>query len=276
MNRIVGIVLVRNENRFVRQAVVNVLEFCDELILCDHNSTDGTAEILKDLAAQFPHVQFHAISHPSQSHDLLKPFAGTNTWVFGVDGDEIYDPARLGGFRQQLLAGDFDRIWRMKGSVLHCTSLHSDRTSAAGHMAPPSRSITKLYNFSAISSWDGDTVERLHGGTVGFQNGFSDGMKKNFQESMQWEESPLRCLHLCFLPRSSLDSTDKELSVRENIMEIYRGGFFSPMRRLINRLMNRKTISRWKQDHYRRGPVETVDARPFFISLDKMGKTPKS
>jgi len=261
--QIVGIVLVRDEDIFVGQAVRNIASFCDALILCDHGSTDGTAAILDDLACSLPHAAVHRLDHPSESHDLLKGFACTRTWVFGVDGDELYDPRRLQEFRSRLLAGEFDRIWRMKGNVLHCTSLAADRSTATGHLAPPSRSITKLYNFGAIASWDGDTVERLHGGTIRFQHGFDDGMKKNLQEELGWDESPLRCLHTCFLPRSSRDATRAGTGVRENIMEIYRGGIGGVLRRFANRILRRQD-SRWKKDFYRRGPAETVDARPFF------------
>ncbi|MFA7342786.1 MAG: glycosyltransferase family 2 protein [Terrimicrobiaceae bacterium] len=261
--KIVGIVLVRNEDLFVGQAVKNIAGFCDSLILCDHGSTDGTAEILGGLARSLPHAAVHRLAHPSGSHDLLKAFAGTRTWVFGVDGDEIYDPGRLQNFRPRLLAGEFDRVWRMKGNVLHCTALARDRSSATGHPAPPSRSITKLYNFGAIVSWDGDTVERLHGGTIRFQPGFDDSMKKNFQEETGWEESPLRCLHTCFLPRSTHDASRGGVAVRRNIMEIYRGGIAGTVRRFACRLL-RRPDSQWKKDFYRRGPQETVDARAFF------------
>ncbi len=102
----------------------------------------------------------------------------------------------------------------------------------------------------------------LHGGTVHFQPGFDDNRKRNLQEELPWEDSPLRCLHLCFLPRSSLEKPGG--AVRENIMEIYRGGLFGTLRRLGNRLLGRATTSRWKHDHYCRGPLLTVDTKPFF------------
>ncbi|MEI8311561.1 MAG: hypothetical protein WCH98_12475, partial [Verrucomicrobiota bacterium] len=100
-------------------------------------------------------------------------------------------------------------------------------------------------------------------GTIRFQPGFDDRMKKNFQEELGWDESPLRCLHTCFLPRSSHDATGAGTGVRENIMEIYRGGIGGALRRFANRILHRQD-SRWKKDFYRRGPAETVDARPFF------------
>lgn len=259
---ITGIILVRNEERFVARAVSNIAGFCDRLILCDNRSTDRTPEILREISRSLPHAEYHHIGHPRESHDLLKPFIGTRTWVFGVDGDEIYDPAGLGVFRERLLAGEFDALWRMKGNVLHCLELEAGR--ARGHAAPPSRSITKLYNFAAIASWDGDTVERLHGGTIRFHPGWDDCKKRNLQDELDWDASPLRCLHLCFLPRSSLE---KEFApVRENIMEIHRGGLGGKLHRLVNRMLGRGAPSRWKQNHYCRGPLLTVDAGPFFPS----------
>ena len=90
---------------------------------------------------------------------------------------------------------------------------------------------------------------------IQFKPGFDDGSKRNLQEDTSWDDSPLRCLHLCFLPRSSADTG----AVRENIMEIYRGGL---LRRLLRPFQKENT--NWKREHYRQGPVVTVDTRPFF------------
>lgn len=260
--RIVGIVLVRNEDRFVRRAVENISAFCDEILLCDHGSTDRTPEILREISGTGGRFSFHALRHPSESHDLLQKYVGTPTWVFGVDGDEIYDPARLVAFRARLLDGEFEDVWRMKGNVLHCTELDADRGVASGYLAAPSRSITKLYNLGAIERWDGDTVERLHGGTIRFRPGFDDAKKRNFQETLSWEETPLRCLHLCFLRRSSLE--EGRAPVRENIMEIYRGSLWQRWSAALRRLVGGRSASRWKTDHYRRGDLVTKDVGVFF------------
>ena len=135
MTRITGIVLVKNEDRFVRRAVQNILGFCDEILLVDNGSIDGTLGILRQLAADCDKVRFHAISHPSESHDLLKPHAGSDTWVFAVDGDEIYDPRGLENFRRMVLKGDFQTHWMVLGNVLHCDQI--DQGKARGWLAPP-------------------------------------------------------------------------------------------------------------------------------------------
>ncbi len=261
--RIVGIVLVHNEDLNVERAVRNISAFCDCLILCDHESKDGTPAILERLARDFSHVELHRITHPSQSHNLLLKYAGTRTWIFAVDGDEIYDPERLASFRQRLLSGEFDSIWRMKGNVMHCTSVSSDLSTASGYMSPPSRSMTKLYNFGAIDSWDGKILERLHGGTIRFKEGFHDLIKINFHESFAWDETPLRCLHLCFLSRSSREGEGPE-SQRENIQEIYGGGIVGKIRRFASSILLDQKPPLWKQEYYRRGPIETIDCRCFF------------
>ena len=42
VSEIIGIALVRNEDIFVERALRNTIDFCDRLIVADHQSTDGT------------------------------------------------------------------------------------------------------------------------------------------------------------------------------------------------------------------------------------------
>lgn len=259
---IVGMVLARNEERFIETAVRNAAGFCDRMLLCDHRSSDGTPGILRGLSAQLPSAEFHALGDPRESHDLLKPLCGSGTWVFAVDGDEIYDPAGLARLRLRIEAGGFDRVWTLFGNVLNVTRLAEDFSSASGHLAPPCRSMTKLYNFAAISSWNGNCPERLHGGDPVFRPGFAATDRRYLHEEIPWEESDFRCLHLCFLPRSSVDAT----RVRRNIMETHGSGWRDRVRFALGRLLwGGREASRWKQERYRRGPEVTVDASPFFL-----------
>lgn len=259
--RIIGIVLARNEDLFVARAVRNAAGFCDEWILCDHGSTDRTAAVFSELASEFSNARVHQISHPRESHDLLKPFCETSTWVFGVDGDEIYDPAGLRRLRERILSGEFANHWMLLGNVLHVTALAEDRMTATGHLSPPCRSMTKLYNFVAIESWEGNCVERLHGGTPVFREGFSANLRRNLHEEMDWDASDFRCLHLCFLPRSSRKD---HRGARLNIMETHGA---PRLRRWMNAVRARcgfLSSTSWKEQKYMRGPEVTVDARPFF------------
>ena len=263
MTRVVGISLVKNEDLFVEQALRNVLGFCDELILADNGSRDGTRVILERLAAEQPEkVRVHEVAHPSESHDLISGYAGEDVWVLGVDGDELYDPARLREFRHTLLAGDLDEWWLVRGNALHCDELAQDRTTAAGWLSPPAPSMTKLHNFRLIESWDGLHPERLHG-TAGLR--FKESASNRKYELMReysWDESPFRCLHLCFLARSS---RERKAQARRNIPDM------NAPRRLplrvwarLRELVGAPGQSPWKLEHYRQGERRRVSAAEFF------------
>ena len=126
MIRIVGSVLVRNEDIFVERALLNIVDFCDEILVQDHQSTDHTPAILAGLARRFPKIQVRSVCHPSESSAAIAHLVSTPTWIFGVDGDEIYDPAGLARLRRELLAGQYEAWWAIFGNVLHCTKIEHD------------------------------------------------------------------------------------------------------------------------------------------------------
>jgi len=264
--QIVGIVLVRNEDVYVEQAIRNIACFCDRIHAVDHVSTDRTWEVLRALAKDYDHLEVHRVRHAGKSHELVEPYAGSDTWVFGVDGDELYDPSRLEGFREELLGGGYARAFKVASNVLNCVELDRDRRTATGYLSPPSRSITKLYNFAALESWQGDGAERLHGGTLAFRNGYDERAVDNIGERLTWDETPLRCLHACFLQRSSSDPEQGgEPSGRPILEETamqdrsWRGALKRRLRR-----RSPPQISAWKREKYMRGELVTVDASPFF------------
>ena len=103
--RIVGIMLVRDEDHFVERALRNALEFCDAIHVADHQSTDRTPQILAALAAETSKIDVRGIREPRESNELLQPYVSTPTWIFGIDGDELYDPSGLATLREDLVAG---------------------------------------------------------------------------------------------------------------------------------------------------------------------------
>lgn len=259
---VVGILLVKDEDLFVERAVRNVIGVCDRFIAVDNGSKDGTAEILIRLQAQFPEkISLHQASHPRLSHELIEPFAGTNTWVFGVDGDEIYDPEGLARMRMRLESGEFDRDWCLFGNVLNVRKLDEAKCVVEGHLSPPCRSMTKLYNFNAIYAWKGPCHERLHGGRVIFREGYHERLRRNLHEEVSWEESDFRCLHLCFIRRSSLEPDAPK--PRRNIMDYYAWSFTKIVRSAVDFLLRRPPIDS-KEYRYGRGPLVTRPANPFF------------
>jgi hypothetical protein len=259
--KIVGIVLVHNEDIFVENAIRNVTAFCDRIHALDHVSNDATWDVLRRLAHEYDHLDVRRVTHARDSHKLVERYAGTPTWVFGVDGDELYDPERLKTFRADVFAGFYDHAFKVASNVVNCVDVDREQLTATGYPSPPSRSITKLYNFAALESWRGDGAERLHGGEPVFRPGHDEQSVDNIGERMTWEETPLRCLHMCFLRRSSLDRGPTVRPILEETTLHDR-----TLRGALKRKLRRRQIPResaWKREKYMRGELVTVDAGPF-------------
>jgi len=260
---ILGLTLVRNEDIFVERAIRNIIQFCDRLIVADHQSTDQTPALVAGLAAEFPHkLEVVRIASARESHSLVTRYAGSPTWIFAVDGDEIYDPAGLARLRDEILAGRYDEWWVMFGNVLNCVAIDHAANTATGYLAPPCRSMTKLYNFRLIERWDGAYTHVLANGRVHFKPGYDATRRLNLHEQLSWEQSHYRCLHTCFMRRSSNDP--EGATSRPNVSESVRGGTINWLRKTGQRLSGRAQTSGWKLEKYARGPLVTVDAAAFF------------
>ncbi len=259
---IVGAVLVRNEDIYVERAIRNAAAFCDVIHVADNGSTDGTWEILLGLERELPHVDVQCVADVRDSQSLIERYAGTDTWIFGVDGDELYDPAGLVRLGAELREGMYRDRWRIKSNVLNCVALDPVAGTATGYLAPPSRPMTKLFNFAAVERWDGPAVQLLHGGTRVFRPGYANDTSENVGDRLDWETSYFRCLHCCFVPRSSRDRVDRAAAGRLSAVEEHELGSW---RGALRRRTLRRTppASSWKNEKYRCGPVVTVDATPF-------------
>lgn len=261
--KIVGIMLVRDEDRFVEWAIRNAIDFCDEFFVCDHESQDETTVILGRLTREYGRkLVVRRCRDSGESHRMIQARAGTATWVFGVDGDEIYDPAGLARLRARLAAGEFDAWWAVFGNVLNVKRLDLAGGEAAGHLAPPCRSMTKLYNFAAIDAWEGKIVERLHGGEIRFRPGFDASRRLNLSDQTAWAHADFRCLHLCFLDRSSRQAPGA--GPRRNIMDRHAWSLGKLLARLRAFATGRRAED-WKEQKYARGPLvtESIAAFPF-------------
>lgn len=259
--KIVGICLVRNDDRFLDQVIRNVIDFCDELYITDHRSTDRTSEIANRWVDEHEHVFYQSINHPSESHEVIRRYAGEDVWIFGVDGDELYEKTVLAKFKSRLLSGEFENTWQILGKVLHCNHLEKDFSKASGYLARPSRSMTKLYNFSRIDDWGGECSERLHHGDIVFKEGVT-GNKDSSESEKDWEEADFRCLHTVFMRRSSLQS-EQSINARPNIAEKNAFSKFQKIRYLLLKSLGLEPESKTK-DTYMRGPLVQKDVADFF------------
>jgi hypothetical protein len=266
-SRIIGIVLVRNEDLFIELALNNILEFCDSIIVADNCSTDSTSTILQRLAAKHRKIDYHLIDEISISHELIKDYAGKKVWIFGVDGDEIYDPAGLTALREEMLAGKYEQSWMIFGNVLNCLELDRKKKVARGYLAPPCRSMTKLYNFNAIDSWETSSGERLHGGAVTFKDGYDGSMRLALHEMVPWEEATFRCLHMCFLQRSSLQKMSQgKFLPRPNPADIMSRTVVQRAAAMVKGWLGipDRGKEEWKIEKFTRGDLAEKDVSSFF------------
>jgi hypothetical protein len=262
--KVVGVSLVRNEDRFIRRALLNVAGFCDRILVADHLSRDHTPTILEELSRELDHLEVRRIRHAAESHALVAPFFGSDTWILSVDGDELYDPERLGRLRASLESGEYDDVFRLRPAALHCDVLEQDDNVAAGYLSPPSRPLLGLFNGGALRSWSNVRGERLHGGELVFEPGFDLDSWRHLGMDEGWEASSFRCLHVCFLRRSSSDPEGHRGRPNLNETGAYRGGFLGRLERLARYGRGRVSgESAWKSDKYRRGEYVRIDAAPF-------------
>jgi glycosyltransferase involved in cell wall biosynthesis len=263
MTRIVGSILVRNEDVFVGRAVLNILDFCDEILVQDHQSADRTREILDDLARRFSKIKVETVSHPHASSVAIEHLADTPAWIFGVDGDEIYDPAGLARMRRELLSGMYDDWWAVFGNVLHCTSVDMAAARATGYLTPPSKSMTKLYNYRMLRRVDPKARLRLAGRNDIFHDPAMRLRRLNLHERHPWEEGWFRCLHTCFVPRSTLD--EPCATARDNVSDNF--NWLRRWKNRVRRVLGLSAETPYKLEKYRRGEPVTLHVPEFFPEM---------
>lgn len=194
--KIVAICLIKNEDLYIERVLKNIIDFSDEIIVLDNMSSDKTFEIVRKLSQKYKKIRLFKIKDAFLSHKFIEKYANTNTWIFGVDGDEIYDPDGLLRLREEILTGKYQKKWRIWGNSLNCEELDLKTKIAKGYLSPPSRLMTKLYNFSILKSWKEDYAQRLHGTNLIFKKGFNKSLEENIPY--------FKVLHLCFVNRTSL------------------------------------------------------------------------
>jgi len=264
--QIIGIVLVRNEDIFLERAIRNISEFCDKIIITDHESEDKTPEIARNLAKNDSRISYKRIAHPKESHEVIEQFAGTDTWIFAVDGDEIYDPEGLMRFRKTLTAGSYDNAWCIKGNVLNCTSIDYTGKTARGYLSPPTRSMTKLFNFSIINRWT-DCPQRIHAGNLEFKKHIAEPLTLELFKTVPWENADFRCLHTAFMQRSSLEKRTLTNS-RPNPSETLSAAKARNNKayiRFIRKYLKSFVRLDWKNKKYKDGPLVEKDISVFLL-----------
>ena len=116
-----AIVITRNEAANIGECL-DSLAFCDERIVVDCGSTDGTAEVARDKGAL---VEFHEWrGFGAQKNHALA--LATGTWVLSIDADERVTPELAAAIREAVAMGDAD-AWEFPrlSSFCHRQMRHS-------------------------------------------------------------------------------------------------------------------------------------------------------
>ncbi len=103
MPRLSAIIITRNEAANIGPCL-DALAFCDERIVVEDGSTDGTAEIARAHGARVE-------SHPFEGFGAQKGYAlalATGEWVLSVDADERIEPALAQEIRAAIESGAAD------------------------------------------------------------------------------------------------------------------------------------------------------------------------
>lgn len=210
--KIVGICLIKNEDLYIKTVIRNVVHFCDELLVLDNYSTDNTFAIINQLKEEYSSIRVFQVKNTSDTHSFVEPYVGTNTWIFRVDGDEVYDVNGLNRLRKEIINGAYKDWFNITSSTIHVDKVYPQIQKVSGYEAR----MSALSNFSLLKEWHETGVERLHGVHKVFKNNFDiSKMKLIISGTENFKTSYLRCLHLCFIRRSSLSKETSRINPSE-------------------------------------------------------------
>ncbi len=111
---------VRNEENFVREALLSVLPLAEKILVYDTGSTDATLDKIRSIQSDKIEIVEKAPSDPigimEYRNEMIE--ATETEWFFLVDGDEIYPPESILGI-QDAIKGVPDSISRIVISRTH-------------------------------------------------------------------------------------------------------------------------------------------------------------
>lgn len=119
MPRLTAIIITKNEAHNIAACLAG-LTFCDERIVVDSDSSDGTARIAQENGAR-------VLAHTFEGFGPQKNFAlsqATGDWVLSIDSDERVDPALAREIQDAITspradAYEIPRVSRFLGREMH-------------------------------------------------------------------------------------------------------------------------------------------------------------
>jgi glycosyltransferase involved in cell wall biosynthesis len=98
MARISGVVIALNEEHQLHYALATLLPWCDEVIVVDQHSEDGTARIAEEMGAVVhQHDRTGGIADPARRFAVSK---ASGDWILILDADEMVPPSLAAHLRE--------------------------------------------------------------------------------------------------------------------------------------------------------------------------------
>ena len=132
--KISGCILVKNEEEQVREALLDLLSICDEVVVTDHGSTDSTIQIVKEMGVRIAFCPKEYTFSKARNFSLAQ---GKYDWKFFIDADE-----RLG----KKLKKGLRKIDKEKGSIYRIHRIDDIVPNTAGTLG--NKGIIRLFRFN--------------------------------------------------------------------------------------------------------------------------------
>jgi glycosyltransferase involved in cell wall biosynthesis len=96
--------IIKNEELFLRQCLESIVDWVDEILILDSESTDNSKEIAERFRSRVPHFAIETYSWNDDFSAARNQIASKakNKWVLFLDGDEIIDQSGYGSIKQAL------------------------------------------------------------------------------------------------------------------------------------------------------------------------------
>ncbi|HVS13296.1 MAG TPA: glycosyltransferase [Thermoanaerobaculia bacterium] len=145
-------IVVKNEASFLAPCIASARPICDEVVVVDTGSTDGTQDVARSAGARV-----HEESWPGdlgRAHDLPVERA-SGDWILTLDADEVMDPAGLDEIPRLIDGGEHEgwifvfRNYLRKPVVRWRWADPRDPLTRGAHGWTPSRTVRLFRNHAA-------------------------------------------------------------------------------------------------------------------------------
>lgn len=212
--KITAIILTYNESTMI-EGCLNTLNWCDELLVIDHNSTDETAQKAEALGAKV--VGFAHPSFARRRNEAIKHASGD--WLFYIDADERVTPTLAKEILVHTETGEASALRFRRKNYLY------------GHLFKhggwENDWVTRVFKKADFKEWQGDihesplfngAVEELHSALIHFTHRSTED---NLRKSANWTKLEAELIY-----KSGIKPVTLLTIFRKGIMEFLRRAFF--------------------------------------------------